>query len=101
MLKISMLRQIFSGAKQIKFIIIIKNPVTLNVATPKTVGWRYARGRSQLKAEEVGALDKTRRTSLTIGGWQFTFSPQLQTTLFVSRRACPSEVSSLRMTLLS
>lgn len=38
-----MLRDLFSTAKSIKFLIIMKHPLTINVATPRHAGWRYYR----------------------------------------------------------
>lgn len=57
LMKMAMLRQIFGAAKQLKFIVVIKNPVTLNIATPKDVGWRYVRVRNQRQPEEVSTLE--------------------------------------------
>lgn len=39
MLKIATLRRIFAKAKAVKFIIVIKHPVTLNVALPREYDW--------------------------------------------------------------
>lgn len=39
LLKMSFLRAIFSTAKSIKFIVVVKHPVTLNIATPKDYRW--------------------------------------------------------------
>ena len=39
LLKMPFLKNVFSEAKKIKFIVVIKHPVTLNIATPKDMKW--------------------------------------------------------------
>ena len=39
MLKIPMLANMFRSAKALKFLVVLKHPVTLNVATPTDMGW--------------------------------------------------------------
>ncbi len=39
MLKIKMLANTFSEAKQLKFLVVVKHPVTLNIATLPNMGW--------------------------------------------------------------
>ena len=40
-LKIPYLRELLRSAKSVKFLIVVKHPVTLNIATPREQGWRY------------------------------------------------------------
>lgn len=41
LLKIPYLRELLRTAKSVKFLVIIKHPATLNIATPREFGWKY------------------------------------------------------------
>eukprot|EP01038_Epipyxis_sp_PR26KG_P004734 gene4734-6641_t len=54
-LKINLLKNIFNNSVETKFIVILKHPVTLNIATPKNVGWLYYKNKVNLDSNQVVA----------------------------------------------
>eukprot|EP00981_Chlorochromonas_danica_P006411 scaffold1389_cov251-Ochromonas_danica.AAC.9 len=51
LLKLPALHQAFSEAGSVRFIIILKHPVTLNIATPRNATWKYYRDIDHPKQE--------------------------------------------------
>eukprot|EP01039_Chlorochromonas_danica_P000698 gene698-756_t len=53
LLKLPALHQAFSEAGSVRFIIILKHPVTLNIATPRNATWRYYRDKLSISTSEI------------------------------------------------
>eukprot|EP01031_Cornospumella_fuschlensis_P024957 gene24957-30152_t len=53
LLKFPALYQAFKGSQSVSIIIVLKHPVTLNIATPRTADWTFFRNNQHSMVEDV------------------------------------------------